>query len=216
MIKKSVISALLAVSAFGLTASISAYADGQSIVAAQCQGCHGVSINGIQVSGSGGKTCSQRTEALWVTAVNRMVGKGCGVASGDVNLVAAYLATVGVTTATTTTTTATTATPTTTTATTATPTTTTATTATATTTTATTATPTTTTTTTSTTMMGCNTYVNGTTQYKYMGTGSCHSFAEDLVTGLHIVRDQTYCQQHMRHENSRGNHVHTYPHPQCM
>ena len=62
----------------------------------------------------------------------------------------------------------------------------------------------------------CNTYVNGTTQYKYSGSGSCHSFALDLVTGAHIVRDQQYCQKHMTHFNSSGNHVHAYPHPSCM
>ena len=68
--------------------------------------------------------------------------------------------------------------------------------------------------TTSTTL--CNTYVNGTTQYPYSGSGSCHSFANDDVTGLHIVRDQSYCKKHMSHLNSRGNHVHAYPHPMCM
>ena len=68
--------------------------------------------------------------------------------------------------------------------------------------------------TTSTTL--CNTYVNGTTQYPYSGSGSCHSFANDDVTGLHIVRDQSYCKKHMSHLNSKGNHVHAYPHPACM
>ena len=68
--------------------------------------------------------------------------------------------------------------------------------------------------TTSTTL--CNTYVNGTTQYKYSGSGSCHSFANDDVSGLHIVRDQSYCKKHMSHFNSKGNHVHAYPHPMCM
>ena len=69
---------------------------------------------------------------------------------------------------------------------------------------------------TTTTTTLCNTYVNGTTQYKYSGSGSCHSFALDLVTGAHIVRDQQYCQKHMTHFNSSGNHVHAYPHPSCM
>ena len=73
-----------------------------------------------------------------------------------------------------------------------------------------------TTTSSTTTTTLCNSYVNGTTQYKYSGSGSCHSFTLDLVTGAHIVRDQKYCQQHMSHFNSSGNHVHAYPHPVCM
>ena len=80
----------------------------------------------------------------------------------------------------------------------------------------TTSTSTTTTVATTTTTTLCNAYVNGTTQYKYSGSGSCHSFALDLVTGAHIVRDQKYCRQHMTHFNSSGNHVHAYPHPACM
>ena len=62
----------------------------------------------------------------------------------------------------------------------------------------------------------CNTYVNGTTQYPYSGSGSCHSFANDDVTAAHIVRDQSYCKKHMSHYNSKGNHVHAHPHPMCM
>ena len=70
-------------------------------------------------------------------------------------------------------------------------------------------------TTTSTTTL-CNTYVNGTTQYPSSGKGSCHSFAIDDMSGEHIVRDQAYCKKHMSHFNSKGNHVHAYPHPMCM
>ena len=62
----------------------------------------------------------------------------------------------------------------------------------------------------------CNTYVNGTTQYPYSGSGSCHGFAIDDMSGAHIVRDQSYCKKHMSHFNSKGNHVHSYPHPMCM
>ena len=62
----------------------------------------------------------------------------------------------------------------------------------------------------------CNTYVNGTTQFPYSGSGSCHSFAIDDLSGAHIVRDQSYCKKHMSHFNSKGNHVHAYPHPACM
>ena len=80
----------------------------------------------------------------------------------------------------------------------------------------TTSTSTTTTVATTTTTTLCNPYVNGTTQHKYSGSGSCHSFALDLVTGAHIVREQKYCRQHMTHFNSSGNHVHAYPHPACM
>ena len=74
----------------------------------------------------------------------------------------------------------------------------------------------TTTTSSTTTTTLCNTYVNGTTQHPYSGNGSCHSFANDDVTGLHIERDQAYCKKHMGHFNSKGNHVHAYPHPICM
>ena len=73
-----------------------------------------------------------------------------------------------------------------------------------------------TTTSSATTTTLCNPYVNGTTQYPYSGSGSCHSIANDDVTGLHIVRDQSYCKKHMSHFNSKGNHVHAYPHPMCM
>ena len=73
-----------------------------------------------------------------------------------------------------------------------------------------------TTTSSTTTTTLCNTYVNGTTQYKYSGSGSCHSFANDDVTAAHIVRDQSYCKKHVSHFNNKGNHVHAYPHPACM
>ena len=73
-----------------------------------------------------------------------------------------------------------------------------------------------TTTSSTTTTTLCNTYVNGTTQYAYSGSGSCHSFAIDDISGAHIVRDQSYCKKHMSHYNSKGNHVHAHPHPVCM
>ena len=62
----------------------------------------------------------------------------------------------------------------------------------------------------------CNSYVNGTTQFPFSGSGSCHGFAIDDMSGAHIVRDQAYCKKHMSHFNSKGNHVHAYPHPSCM
>ena len=240
-INKTMISALLAVSAFGLTASMGAYADGKSDAEAACPGCHGVIIGVTQAVGSGGRKCTQRSESAWISTFAKMKSKGCNVVSGTEAGMAAYLACVenpacGTTTTTTATTASTTATTASTTATTASTTATTAsTTATTDTTTATTGTVTATTdtttattasttattasttaSTTTTTMAGCNTYVNGTTQYKYLGKGSCHSFAEDLITGVHIVRDQEYCNKHKSHTNSKGNHVHAYPHPQCM
>ena len=76
--------------------------------------------------------------------------------------------------------------------------------------------PTSATTTTTTTTTLCNTYINGTTQFPYSGSGACHSFAIDDMSGAHIVRDQSYCKKHMSHFNSKGNHVHAYPHPACM
>ena len=236
---KTLISTVLAISAFGFAANANAVnADAE----ASCPGCHGVLIDGVQAVGSGGgKNCSQRSEAAWVDTINRMNGKNCG--ANNVAGIAKYLATFGAATTTTTTTkatttstapiTTTTAATTTTTApittTTATTTTTTApidtgttttaadttTTAAVTTTTATTETPTTVATTTTTTMAGCNTYVNGTTQYKYSGKGSCHGHDDTGVEG-HVVKDERWCQKHMSHTNSNGNHTHAYPHPTCM
>ena len=228
-INKTILSALFATAALGFTASANA-----AFPAAEnsCPTCHGIIINGIQAVGTGGRNCSQRSEAAWVVTVNDMIGKGCDTIT-DVQGIAKYLASIG--TATTTTTKATTTTTAATTTTTAATTTTTAATTTTTTaadtgstttaadttttvqvTTTTTATPTTVATTTTTTMAGCNTYVNGTTQYPYSGKGSCHGHGEDLTTFGHIVRDQTWCQKHKSHENSRGNHTHAYPHPTCM
>lgn len=203
---KTLISTLLAISAFGFAANANALnADAEN----SCPGCHGVVIDGIQAVGSGGgKACSQRSEASWISTIDRMNGKGCG--AQNVAGIAKYLAGIGATTTTTTMITTTTAT----TTTTSSGTTTTTTAGTGNTTTTSTTVDTTTTTTAPTT--GCNTYVNGTSQYKYSGKGSCHSFAEDLVTGMHIVRDEEYCKKHVSHTNSKGNHVHSYPHPTCM
>ena len=207
-INKTMISALLAVSAFGLTASMAAYAT-KADAEASCPGCHGVVIGGIQAAGVGGRNCSQRSESAWLSTISKMKSKGCNVVSGTEASMAAYFACVGnpacgIITTTTTTTKTTASTTASTASTTASTASTTATTA------------STTATTTTTTLAGCNAYVNGTPQYKYLGKGSCHSFAEDLITGVHIVRDQEYCNKHKAHENSKGNHVHAYPHPQCM
>ena len=312
IIKKVISAALLAFSALGLTISPLAFADGKSDAEATCPGCHGIVINGIQAVGTGGKACAQRTAAEWITTIERMNGKGCGVPAGSIAGIASYLAGIspppppppcnngpaqlingswvcppprvtcynpdgtsffvyswslscpsgtsptppptcsgGLPTfvgsawiCPTTTTTTTTTTPLTcykpsadglsyitevsyigfcssgwaysppppcpggtlsivqnhmwqcsvgTSSTTST---------------------TTTSSTTSTTL--CNTYVNGTTQYKYSGSGSCHSFANDDGTGLHIERDQAYCKKHMSHFNSKGNHVHASSHSVCM
>ena len=380
---KNFIVALLALFAFGLTASPLAFADGKTDAEANCPGCHGVIINGIQAVGSGGRSCAQRTTAEWTATIERMNGKGCGVPAGAITGIANYLATFGAlvcyraldgtsytppigatscsypdgptpppsyscpgtnrvyignswvcegttTTSSTTTTTimppfcnngpaaliggswvcpyppqlcydssgvgqyisgmyppypcptgmSTTPPPTCSgglptfdgTAWTC-PTTTTSSTTTSTTTsttlggttltcyslfpgtvftttasscpsgysstlpncqplnlvisgsywycdrgTTTTSNTSTTTTSSTTTTTLCNTYVNGTTQHPYSGSGSgsCHSFANDDVTGVHIVRDQSYCKKHMSHFNSKGNHVHAYPHPMCM
>ena len=219
---KTLISTMLAITAFGFTASANAQnADAE----ASCPGCHGVVINGIQAVGSGGgKACGQRSEASWISTIDRMNGKNCG--AQNVAGIAKYLAGIGLTppptVAPTTTTTTTTRAPTTVAPTTVAPTTTTTTAAPGVTTTNTAGPMTTTTTTTTvaatttTTMSsGCNTYVNGTTQYKYSGSGSCHGHSDD-GTGIHNVRDQNWCKKHMTHFNSSGNHTHAYPHPLCM
>ena len=332
--KKCSISALLALSLLGLIASQSAFAvcvDAEcGMLEAACPGCHGVIVNGIQVAGSGGRTCTQRSVSAWLTTLNKMKNKGCNVVAGTEQVIAEYLACVGNPACTTSTTSSTTSTTlgvtltcygsgtiftttastcpsgssstlpkcsplnliivgntwfcegTTTTSSTSTSTTSTSTTGTnhiwcinqngqfypepsgmcptnicyyadgtstsstyggrcptgtnyfppptcseglpvlngitwtCPTTSSTTSTSSTSTTDTTTSTTLCNTYVNGTTQYPYSGSGSCHSFANDDVTGLHIVRDQSYCKKHMSHLNSKGNHVHAYPHPMCM
>ena len=79
-IKKSSISTLLALSLLGLITSHSAFAvcvDAEcGMLEATCPGCHGVVINGIQVAGSGGRTCTQRSVSAWLTTLNKMKNKG--------------------------------------------------------------------------------------------------------------------------------------------
>ena len=262
-IKKFSTSVLVALSLFGLIASQSASAvcvDAEcGILETTCPGCHGVIINGIQVAGIGGKTCTQRSVSAWLTTLNKMKNKGCSVVAGTEQILAEYLACVGNPACTTSSTSSTSSTSTSSTS---------STTSTVpqgqtvtcyradgssfthtvmptdmnvcppgssfnppppcpdgvltllgpvwicTATSSTSTSSTSSSSTTSTTL--CNTYVNGTAQYPYSGSGSCHSFANDDVTGLHIVRDQSYCKKHMSHLNSKGNHVHAYPHPVCM
>ena len=184
IIKKITISALLGLSVFGLTASLPAYADGASDAAYYCGLCHGLVVNGVNVTPNGGRLGPQRSADAWMTTIASMRNSfGCPVPPELDAGIANYLASIPP--ATTTTTLATTS-----------------------------STVTTVATTTTTTL--CNTVVNGTTQYPYSGSGSCHSFANDDVTGAHIVRDQSYCKKHISHFNSKGNHVHAYPHPACM
>ena len=83
---------LLGISAFGLTVSMTAYADGKSDAEATCPGCHGVVIGATQAVGSGGRKCTQRTVSEWLTTIARMKGKGCNVVSGTEQGMAAYLA----------------------------------------------------------------------------------------------------------------------------
>ena len=367
IIKKITISALLSLAAIGLTTSLPAFADGASDAALYCTGCHnGLTVSGPMVSpiivGGGSMVCQQRSVANWVSTINRMNGKGCGVPSNLINGIATYLnnwwvemicyradgtsflmsggdlpcppgtsttpppvcssgqptfnGSVWICPTTTTSTSSSTTTSSTTTSTWieqcrpgvslgVTPTSLSFTAAqggslppnqllsvgvydqaaststwgvsqvpawlsisptsgyeggptqviasitttqlsagvyTATiyfnymdgcriaygsvpvavsfsvepsTSTTNTSTSTTTTSSTTTTTL-CNTYVNGTTQYPYSGSGSCHSFAIDDMSGAHIVRDQAYCKKHMSHYNNKGNHVHAYPHPMCM
>ena len=63
--------------------------------------------------------------------------------------------------------------------------------------------------TTTTTTLKCNTSVNGTTQYKYSGSGTCHD--KD-----HLVNSESWCKKHALHLESNGSHAHAYPHPVCM
>lgn len=56
-----------------------------------CPGCHGVLINGAQAVGTGGgRNCAQRSEADWITTIDRMNAKGCG--AENVFGIANYLA----------------------------------------------------------------------------------------------------------------------------
>ena len=254
IIRKLIISALLSLTAIGLTTSLPAFADGASDAALYCSGCHdGLTVNGVAVGG-GQRVCQQRTVTEWTATIDRMNAKGCGVPAGSIAGIANYLAGLSVDTpppicnngpaqfingswvcpypplfcytstgsqlmvvgiyspdpwvcpAGTSTTPPPTCTdglptfdgsawicPT-----------------------STTSTSSTSTTVTTTTTTLCNSYVNGTTQYLYSGSGTCHSFAIDDMSGAHIVRDQAYCKKHMSHFNSKGNHVHAYPHPICM
>ena len=88
--KKMLLSVLLALSALGLTASFSAFADGMSDVNIYCAGCHGLVVNGTVIAG-GGKSCSNRGYQGWVDTINRMNGKGCGVPAANVAGIATYL-----------------------------------------------------------------------------------------------------------------------------
>ena len=88
---KTLISTVLAISAFGFAANANAVnADAE----ASCPGCHGVVINGIQAVGSGGgKNCDQRSEAAWIDTIDRMNAKNCG--ANNVAGIAKYLAGIG-------------------------------------------------------------------------------------------------------------------------
>ena len=73
-----------------------------------CPGCHGVLINGSQAVGTGGgRNCAQRSEADWITTIDRMNAKGCGVqnVSGIANYLANFDSSLTTTTSTVTTTT---------------------------------------------------------------------------------------------------------------
>lgn len=202
-----------------------------------CVNCHnGLTVNGYVVGG-GGRLCAQRTATEWVSTIDRMNSKGCGVPTVRINRIANYLASLGTgggsSTAPTTTTTSgggttttrpatttttnlgstTTVSPTTTTTLAGSSTTTTGVSTTVTSSTTTTGIPTTVATTTTTTV--CRTYVNGTTEHPYSGTGSCHGHNDNGDDG-HVVREEKWCQKHMDHFNNAGNHTHAFPHPTCM
>ena len=83
IIKKITISALLSLSAFGLTASLPAFADGASDAVMYCTVCHdGITVNGA-VIGGGAKLCAQRSTSEWITTIDRMNSKGCAVPAGS-------------------------------------------------------------------------------------------------------------------------------------
>ena len=196
--KKIMILILLQLSVFGLMFSGVSRADILSDLKFSCSdGCHGttVSPSGWSVDPANpGRTGRERSVAGWVSSISAM-GNKCGFTAIGPNGTTSYQTAAEFlyamqyisTSSTSSTATSTTST------------------------TATTVASTTTTTTTS-----CNAYVNGTTQFPYSGSGSCHSFANDDGTGLHVVRNESYCKKHMSHLNSKGNHVHAYPHPACM
>lgn len=198
--KKIMIFILLQLSALGLMVSGISQADTQSDVAFSCgPGCHETTLSpsGYSVGGTyGGRKAAERSVSAWLTSINAM-GNKCGFTAIGPNGTTSYqtaaeflYAMQYVSTSSTS--------------------------STSTSTTNSTASTSTSTTTTTTIPTSCNAYVNGTTQFPYSGSGSCHSFSDDNGTGTHIVRDESYCKKHMSHLNSKGNHVHAYPHPACM
>lgn len=198
--KKTLIFILLQLSALGLMVSGVSRADTQSDVAFSCgTGCHGTTLSPsgyIVGSTPGGRFAREMTVAQWLTNINAMSGK-CGFAAIGPNGTTSFqtaaeflYAKQYVSTSSTSSTSTTSSTSSTSIS--------------------------TTTTTTTTIPTSCNTYVNGTTQYPYSGSGSCHGYENGDMSGLHIVRDESYCKKHMSHLNSKGNHVHAYPHPACM
>ena len=194
--KKIMIFILLQLSALGLMVSGISQADTQSDVAFSCgPGCHETTLSpsGYIVGGTyGGRKAAERSVSAWLTSINAMSNK-CGFAAIGPNgttsfqTAAEFLYAMQYVSTSSTSSTSTSTTST---------------------------TATTVINTTTTTL--CNTYVNGTTQYPYSGSGSCHGYADGAMSGLHIVRDESYCKKHMSHLNSKGNHVHAYPHPACM
>ena len=194
--KKIMIFILLQLSALGLMVSGISQADTQSDVAFSCgPGCHETTLSpsGYIVGGTyGGRKAAERSVSAWLTSINAM-GNKCGFTAIGPNgttsyqTAAEFLYAMQYVSISSTSSTSTSTSST---------------------------TATTVINTTTTTL--CNTYVNGTTQYPYSGSGSCHGYANSDESGLHVVRDESYCKKHMSHLNRKGNHVHAYPHPACM
>lgn len=69
VINKAIFSTLL--SLFALSSPSSANATGQTDAEQYCSACHGIIINGVQMTGTGGRRVLQRTYAGWVTTIER-------------------------------------------------------------------------------------------------------------------------------------------------
>ena len=72
IVKKIIIPTLLALTALGLIASLPAFADGASDAAYYCNLCHGLTVNGVNVTPTGGRTGVQRSADAWMTNIATM------------------------------------------------------------------------------------------------------------------------------------------------
>ena len=88
---KTVSWALIGFSTFALSVGSSAHASGQSDTQMYCTGCHDGVIVGGNMVGGGNKNCGNRGYQGWVSTINKMNGKGCGVPASATPGMATYL-----------------------------------------------------------------------------------------------------------------------------